>query len=65
MTEILDIPAEVVNFREKAGECVQLAKPEKCTAVRTVLLGVGYVGDRAKSAEANKLQPDEVPPLHG
>ena len=54
---------------EEAKECVQVAKREKCEAIRTVLLGMAVgclrLGDRAKSAEAIKLQPDEVPPLHG
>ena len=69
MTEILDLPA-VVNFREEARECVQLAKAEKHEAIRTVLLGMalGYLrlSDRAKSgADAVQLRPDDIRPLHG
>jgi hypothetical protein len=67
MSEILDVPAEVVNLGEKAGQCIQVAKPEECEAARTVGTSVGYLrlGDRVKSAEAIILQPDEVPPHHG
>jgi hypothetical protein len=69
MTEVLNLPTKVVNFREEARGCVQLAKAEKHEAVRTALLGMalGYLrlSDRANSAEANNLQSNEVPPLHG
>ena len=45
MTEVAHFPVDVVNFREEARGCVQLAKAEKHEAVRTVLLGmaVGYL----------------------
>jgi hypothetical protein len=69
VTEVLEVPAEVVDFREEARGYVQLAKAEKHEAVRTVLLGMalGYLrlSDRAKPAEAIKLEPDEVRPRHG
>jgi hypothetical protein len=69
MTEVLNVPAKVVDFREEARGCVQLAKTEKHEAVRTVLLGMalGYLrlSDRAKSADAIKLHPEDVCPLHG
>jgi hypothetical protein len=68
MTEILDLPA-VVNFREEARECVQLAKAEKHEALRTVLLGMalGYLrlGERAKSADTIKLLPADAHPHNG
>jgi hypothetical protein len=64
-----DVPATVVDFRQEARGCVQLAKAEKHEAVRTVLLGMalGYLrlSDRANSAEAIELRPDDVRPLHG
>jgi hypothetical protein len=67
MIEILDVPA-VVDFREEARECVQLAKAEKHEALRTVLLGMalGYLrlSDRAKSA-ADAVQLHDIRPLHG
>jgi hypothetical protein len=40
MTEVAHVPVEVVDFREEARGCVQLAKAEKHEAVRTVLLGM-------------------------
>ena len=40
MTEVLSVPAKVVDFREEARGCIQLAKTEKHEAVRTVLLGM-------------------------
>jgi hypothetical protein len=69
MSEVSIDQVEVVNFREEARGCVQLAKAEKHEAVRTVLLGMalGYLrlDDRAKSAATVELQPDEVRPLYG
>jgi len=69
MTEVSIIPVEVVDFREEARGCVQLAKTEKHEAVRTVLLGMalGYLrlDDRAKSAGAIHLQAEDIRPVHG
>jgi hypothetical protein len=69
MIEIENVPAQMVDFREEARGCVQLAKAEKHEAVRTVLLGMalGYLrlSDRAKLADAIELRPDEVRPLNG
>ena len=68
MTEVANVP-EVVDFRQEARECVQLAKTEKHEAVRTVLLGMalGYLrlSDRVRFTDAIELRPDEVRPLHG
>ena len=69
MTEVANVPVKLVDFREEARGCVQLAKVEKHEAVRTVLLGMalGYLrlSDRARFADAIELRPDEVRPLHG
>jgi hypothetical protein len=69
MTEAAHVPVQVVNFREEARGCVQLAKSEKQEAVRTVLLGMalGYLrlSDRTNSADAIKLNSDDVRHLHG
>ena len=63
------VPVEVVNFREEARECVQLANTEKHAAPRTALLGAALgdlrLDDRAKSAGAIELQADDIRPLHG
>ncbi len=68
MTEAAHVPVDVVNFREEARGCVQLAKTEKHEAVRTVLLGMalGYLrlSDRANSADEIKMHSDAVPPIH-
>ena len=68
MTEAANVP-EVVDFRQEARGCVQLAKTEKHEAVRTVLLGMalGYLrlSERAKFVDAIELWPDEVRPLNG
>ena len=69
MTEVAHVPVDVVNFREEARGCVQLAKTERHEAVRTVLLGMalGYLrlDDRAKSAGVIELQADDIRTLHG
>jgi hypothetical protein len=69
MTEVLNVPAKVVDFREEARGCVQLAKAEKHEAVRTVLVGMalGYLrlSDRAKSADAIPLQLGDVQHRNG
>jgi hypothetical protein len=69
MTEVLNVPAKVVDFQQEARGCVQLAKTEKHEAVRIVLLGMalGYLrlSDRAKSADTVELQPNDVRPAHG
>jgi hypothetical protein len=69
MTDTAHVPVDVVNFREEARGCVQLAKTEKHEAIRIVLLGMalGYLrlSDRANSPDEIKLHSDDVPPLHG
>jgi hypothetical protein len=64
MTEAADVPVEVVNFREEARGCVQLAKTEKHEAVRRAL-GYLRLSDRAKVSDAIELRLDQVRPLHG
>ena len=64
MTEVSIIPAEVVDFREEARGCVQLAKAEKHAELRTVLLGMALcylrLDDRTKSAGAIGLQAEDI-----
>jgi hypothetical protein len=40
MAEVLDVRAEVLNFREEARACLQLAQAETFNEVRTVLMGM-------------------------
>ena len=69
MTEVANVPTRAAGFRAEARGCIELAKTEKHEAVRIVLLGMalGYLklSDREKSADAIKLQPSEIRPLHG
>ena len=40
MTDMSDVRAEVLNFREEARGCLQLAQAEAIEEVRTVLMGM-------------------------
>jgi hypothetical protein len=40
MPDVLDVQAEVLNFREEARGCLQLAQAEGLPEVRTVLMGM-------------------------
>jgi len=40
MTDVMDLPVEVVNFRDEARACLRLAKAEPHDEVRTVLMGM-------------------------
>jgi hypothetical protein len=40
MTDVSDVRAEVLNFREEARGCLQLAQAEAIEEVRTVLMGM-------------------------
>jgi hypothetical protein len=40
VTHMSDVGAEVLNFREEARECLQLAQAEELSDVRTVLMGM-------------------------
>ena len=40
MTDVLDVGAELLNFREEARGCLQLAQAEGFCEVRTVLMGM-------------------------
>jgi hypothetical protein len=40
MADVLDVPAKVVNFRDEARGCLELAKAEADSEVRTILMGM-------------------------
>jgi hypothetical protein len=40
MADVLDVGANVVNFREEARGCLQLAKAESDREMKTVLVGM-------------------------
>jgi hypothetical protein len=59
MTDVMDLPAKVVSFRDEARECLRLAKDEPDGEVRIILMGmaVGWL------KLANHATPSEVPQL--
>jgi hypothetical protein len=63
MTDALDLPATVVNFREEARGCLQLAKGETHSEVRTILMGMALgwlnLANHMKS-DALQLEPADV-----
>jgi hypothetical protein len=40
MAEVLDVQADMLNFKEEAKGCLELAKDEEHQEVRTVLMGM-------------------------
>jgi hypothetical protein len=63
MTDVLDLPATVVNFRDEARECLRLAKAEPRGEVRTVLMGmaVGWLklSEHNKPSQTLRVEPVE------
>jgi hypothetical protein len=57
MPDVLDVPANVVNFRAEARGCLELAKAETHREVRTVLMGMalGWL-NFANHLKSNALQ---------
>jgi hypothetical protein len=64
MADVLDVPTNVVNFREEARGCLQLAKAEAHSEVRTVLMGmaVGWLrlANHMKSSGPLQLEPADI-----
>lgn len=60
MARLLDIRADVLNFREEARECFQLGEAETNREVRTVLFGMALgwlrLANHQKSEEALQLE---------
>jgi hypothetical protein len=63
MPELLDAPATVVDFREEARGCLQLAKAETHSEVRTILMGMALgwlkLANHLRS-DALQLEPADV-----
>ena len=59
MTDVMDLPAKVVSFRDEARECFRLAKGEPHGELRIILMGmaVGWL------KFANHATPSEAPQL--
>lgn len=60
MARLLDIRADVLNFREEARECFQLGEVETNREVRTVLFGMALgwlrLANHHKSKDALQLE---------
>jgi hypothetical protein len=63
---VKDAPASVVNFREEARGCLQLAKSETHDELRTVLMGMalGWL-KLANHPDVLQLEPADVRHLNG
>ena len=63
MPDVLDVPANVVSFREEARGCLQLAKAETHSEVRTILMGMALgrlkLANHMKS-DALELEPADI-----
>jgi hypothetical protein len=63
MAGVLDVPANVVSFREEARGCLQLAKAETHSEVKTILMGMALgwlkLANHLKS-DALQLEPADV-----
>jgi hypothetical protein len=64
MTDVVDLPAKVVSFRDEARECFRLAKGEPHGEVRTILMGmaVGWLklANHMTPSEARQLEPADI-----
>jgi hypothetical protein len=61
MVDVLDVPADVLNFREEAKGCFLLAQAETDRQVRIILMGmaVGWLklANHTTPSEALQLEP--------
>jgi hypothetical protein len=60
MTDVIDVPAKVVNCREEAKECLQLAQATPEGALRTILMGMALgwlkLANRGKHFQAHEIE---------
>jgi hypothetical protein len=58
MTDVMDLPTEVVSFRDEARACLRLAKAEPHDEVRSVLMGMalGWLKLANQTALPQKLE---------
>ena len=63
LPDVLDVPANVVSFREEARGCLQLANAETHSEVRTILMGMALgwlkLANHMKS-DALELGPADI-----
>jgi hypothetical protein len=64
MVDVLEVRASVVNFREEARGCLQLAKAEAHSEVRAVLMGMALgwlkLAHHTKSLGTLQLEPADI-----
>jgi hypothetical protein len=60
MTDVMDLPTEVVNFQDEARACLRLAKAEPHDEVRTVLMGMALgwlkLANHTKPSQAAQIE---------
>jgi hypothetical protein len=60
MVDVLDVRADVLNFREEAKGCFLLAQAETDREVRTILMGMALgwlkLANRTTASEALQLE---------
>jgi hypothetical protein len=61
---MVDVRAGVVNFREEAEGCLQLAKAESHSEVRAILIGMALgwlkLAHHTKSSGTLQLEPADI-----
>lgn len=62
MADALNVPANVVNFRDEARGCLELAKDETHRDVRTILMGLGWLklANHSTRSDALELEPADI-----
>ena len=69
MADVLDVPGSVVNFREEARGCLQLAKGETHSDVRTILMGMALgwlkLANHSTRSDALELEPADIQHRNG
>jgi hypothetical protein len=69
MAAVLNVPAKVVDFREEARGCLQLAKTETHSDVRSILIGMALgwlkLANHTKSSGILQLEPADMNHANG
>jgi hypothetical protein len=64
MADALNVPANVVNFRDEARGCLELAKDETHGDVRTILMGMALgwlkLANHSTRSDALELEPADI-----
>jgi hypothetical protein len=69
MSDALNVPANVVNFRDEARGCLQLAKDETHPDVRTILMGMALgwlkLANHSTRSDALELESADIQHRNG